>query len=206
MGLALHQGVVGLLQAIPTLIPVHGIEPAADDAHAHLVVVGLSQTHLQPADEISAAFGGRVASVQKAVDAGLDLVLFAQVDEGKQMDQVAVNAAVGQQAHEMHRAAGLFGVFHRLQQGGIFKKAVIPDVLGDAGQFLINNTAGADVGVAHLAVAHLAVGQAHVLAGAIQLGVGTGFKQLIQIGGFCGGNRVGGTGRGNAPAVQNHKQ
>ena len=120
------------------------------------------------------------------------------------MDQVTVNAAVGQQAHKMHRAAGLFGVFHRLQQDGVFKKAVIPDVLGDAGQLLINHSSGADVGVAHLAVAHLSVRQTHVLAGAVQSGVGAGLKQLVQVGGLGSGDRIGGTGRGNAPAVQDH--
>ena len=131
-------------------------------------------------------------------------MLFAQVDEGKQVDQVAVHAAVGQQAHEMNGAARLFGVFHRAQQGGIFKKGTGTDIPGDAGQLLIDHAACADIGVTHLAVAHLPVGQTHRLAGAVQQSVGAGFKQPIQIGGLCGGDRVGGGGGGNAPAVQNH--
>ena len=106
----------------------------------------------------------------------------------------------------MHRAAGLLGVLHRPQQGGIFKKAAVPDIPGDAGQLLIDHPAGADVGVAHLAVAHLAIGQAHVLAGAVQPGMGTGLKQPVQIGCAGAGHRVGRGGRGDAPAVQDHKQ
>jgi len=122
------------------------------------------------------------------------------------VDQVAVHAAVGQKAHKVHRAAGLLGVLHRTQKGGIFKKAVIPDVLGDAGQLLIDDAAGTDVGVAHLAVAHLPVGQAHRLARTVQQGVGAGGKQLVQIGGICRGHGIGPGGRGNAPAVQDHQQ
>ena len=204
VGLSLHQRVIGLLQALPALIPVHGVEPAADDTHTHLVVVGLSQPHFQTADEVGAAFGRSVAAVQKAVDAGLDLVLFAQVDEGKQVDQVAVNTAVGQQTHQMDGTTGALGVFHRLHQCGIFKKAVVPDIPGDAGQLLIDHPACADVGVAHLTVAHLAVRQTHVFTRAVESGVRTGFKQSVQIGGLCRGDSIGGTGRSNAPAVQDH--
>ena len=126
-----------------------------------------------------------------------------RVSQGKVID-VAVDAAVGQQAHQMHRTAGLLGVFHRAHQCGIFKKAVVPDVTGDAGQLLIHHPACADVGVTHLAVAHLSVGQTHILTRAVHAGVGTGLKQPIQIGGLCRGDSIGPAGRGNAPAVQNH--
>ena len=131
-------------------------------------------------------------------------MLFTQVDEGKQVDQMAVDAAVGQQTHQMHRAAGLFSVLHRTHQCGIFKKAIVPDVPGDAGQLLIHYPACADVGVSHLAVAHLSVRQTHILARAVHAGMRTGLKQPIQMGGLRRGNGIGTAGRGNAPAVQNH--
>ena len=204
VGLALHQCVISLLQALPALVAIHGIKTTADHAQTDLFVVGFGQTHLQTADKVGAAFGRSITTVQKAVDTGLDLVLFAQVDEGKQVDQMAVHAAVGQQAHQMHRTAGLFSVFHRTHQCGIFKKAVVPDVPGDAGQLLIHHPACADVGVTHLAVTHLSVGQTHILTRAVHAGVGTGLKQPIQIGGLCRGDSIGPAGRGNAPAVQNH--
>ena len=71
---------------------------------------------------------------------------------------VAVDATVGEQADEMQCLAVRRSVLYRAQKGRIFKKTAVLDVFGDAGELLIHDTACADVRVAHLAVAHLAVG------------------------------------------------
>ena len=91
----------------------------------------------------------------------------------------------------MQGCAGLLGVFHGGFQHVVLKELAVTDGLGDAGQLLIDHAAGADVGVADLTVAHLAVGQAHVHAGSTDLGVGIGGKQLVQVGGACGVDGVG---------------
>ena len=51
---------------------------------------------------------------------------------------------------------------------------------------LIDHPAAADVGVAHLAVAHLPVGQAHVQPGGGEGGVGELLEELVQPGRFRG--------------------
>ena len=80
-----------------------------------------------------------------------------QLQQRIQMLVVAVDAAVGEQADEMQCLTVRRSVLYCAQQGRIFKKAAVLDVFGDASELLIHDTACADVRVAHLAVAHLAV-------------------------------------------------
>src|SRR5699024_272865 len=121
-----------------------------------------------------------------------------------QLVVVAVHAAVGQQAHQVERLAVVLGVVHGLQQGLVLIHVAVLAGLGDAGQLLVDNAARADVGVAHFAVAHLAVRQAHVHAGGANLGVGVLGEDFIQVGFVGGGNGVALYGS-NAEAVQYHQ-
>ena len=62
-------------------------------------------------------------------------------------------------------------------------RAMLPscDGLADARQFLHHHAAGADVQVADLGVAHLAVRQPDIAAGGVQEGVRTGLPQPVEI-------------------------
>ena len=120
------------------------------------------------------------------------------------MVDMAVDAAVGQQAHQVDRAVPLLCPADGLQQDGIFKEIAVPDGFCDAGQLLIDHPACADVGVAHLAVAHLSLRQTHRQAGAFQQGMGAACKQPVQNRRPRCGDRVGRAGRRLAPAVQDH--
>ena len=71
---------------------------------------------------------------------------------------------------------------HRVEIGGIFKKAAILNSPGNSGQVLKNHAPTANIGVAYLAVAHLAVRQAHVQAGGGEGCVGEFLKKLVQAG------------------------
>ena len=122
------------------------------------------------------------------------------------MVDMAVDPAVGEKTHEMHRPAGLFGPADGGEEGGILKKIPLPDRLGDAGELLIDHAPRADVGVAHLAVAHLPLGKTHGLAGAGQPAVGAGSEEGVQIGRFRQGDGVIGPLGGQAPAVQDHEK
>ena len=117
---------------------------------------------------------------------------------------MAVDAAVGQQAHKVESLAVVLGIVHGLQKSLVFLHVPVLGRLGDTGQLLVDNAAGADVGVAHLAVAHLAVRQAHVHAGGPNLGVGVLCEDLFKIG-FIGGSNGVALGGGNAEAVQDHQ-
>ena len=115
-----------------------------------------------------------------------------QPQQGEQVLQVGVDAAVGQQAHQVQGRALLQAGVHGVPVGGIFIKAPVGNGLGDPGQVLEHHPAGADVGVAHLAVAHLSLGQAHVQAGGGQLTAGIFRKEPVQVGLFGVGDGVAG--------------
>ena len=88
-------------------------------------------------------------------------------------------------------ALGL-AVVHGAHIGLVGEEIAVCDGLGDAGQVLKHHPAGADVGVAHLAVAHLPLGQAHVQAGGGQLTAGIFRKEPVQVGLFGVGDGVAG--------------
>ena len=95
---------------------------------------------------------------------------------------MAVHAAVADQAHQVHALAGFPGRIHGMDQRRFLKERSVLNVLGDAGQLLIDDAARADVEVADLAVAHLAVGQAHVHAAGADLGMRIAGHERIQPG------------------------
>ena len=64
--------------------------------------------------------------------------------------------------------------------GGIFKEAPVLNGAGNPGQVLIHHPAAADIGVAHLAVAHLPVGQAHIQPGGGEGGMSALGKKAVQ--------------------------
>lgn len=104
------------------------------------------------------------------------------LQQGEQVGDVAVDAAVGQQAHQVEGTVPLLAVVHGLHIGVVLKKAAVLDGTADAGQILEHHPAGADVGVAHLAVAHLAVGQAHAHPRRTDGDMGAGGEQVVDIG------------------------
>ena len=120
------------------------------------------------------------------------------------MGIVAVDPAVRQQAHEMQGLAVVLGRLHGMEQGRVLGHVPLFGRLGDAGQFLIHNTARANIGVAHLRVAHLPVRQAHVQARGPDFGHRVFLEDALQVGGIGGHNGVALV-RGNAKAVQNHQ-
>ena len=76
-----------------------------------------------------------------------------QPQQGEQVLQVGVDAAVGQQAHQVQGGPPFPAVLHGLQIGRVLEELPAVDVPADVGQVLEYHPARADVGVAHLAVA-----------------------------------------------------
>jgi hypothetical protein len=81
----------------------------------------------------------------------------AQLDEGRQVIQVTVNAAVGHQPHQVDGPPALCGPGGRRAQGPVLEKAAVRDGIVDEHQVLPDNAAGAEGHVAHLRVPHLPV-------------------------------------------------
>ena len=178
---AVHHGGIGLFDPLPAVVPVHRVvaahhrcDPARPDA---------GELGLQVLD-ISLARGRRhVPAVHQAMDEDpLHALTLGQLQQAVKMGVVAVHPAVRKQTREMQGRARLFGVLYCVEQGGILKKVSVPDGFGDPGQFLIHHPAGADIGVAHLTVAHLPVGQTDVHPRRADGGTGVFFKQAGEVG------------------------
>ena len=103
---------------------------------------------------------------------------------------MGVDAAVRQQTQQVE--AGILGeaLVHSLIVGGDGEETAVLDGEGDAGQILKHHAAAADVGVTHLAVAHLTIGQTNVKTAGAEGGVGILGKETIQHGGVCHSNGV----------------
>ena len=87
-------------------------------------------------------------------------------------------------------------------QGTVTGDAAVAHGLADAHQLLADNPAGANREVAHLGIAHLLVGQAHIGATGLDQGVGIGMPQGIHHRGFGVADGVVLLGRAIAPAIQ----
>ena len=98
---------------------------------------------------------------------------------------------------------GLFVVVGGLEQTGVLEEIAGLDVPGDPGQVLEHHTACADVGVAHLAVAHLPLGQTYVQAGGGQTAAGAVTEDLVQVGLRGVGDGVARPRRGQTKAIHN---
>ena len=119
----------------------------------------------------------------------LDSTVVRHFHHGKNVPDMAVHAAVGQQAEDMQGLA-----VRRVIKGSsidrIFKKRPVLDGLCDARQILKHNAAGADVRVADLAVAHLAVRQADIQPGGGQLRMRPALQEAVHDRRFCRVNGV----------------
>ncbi len=81
---------------------------------------------------------------------------------GEQVQDVAMHAAVRDDAHQMRRAARGLEPVDEVQQAGIAEEGAVLDREVDRAEVHRHDAARADVGVPHLGIAHLAGGQAHV--------------------------------------------
>ena len=179
-GPAQGDGVIGPLHPLPALVPVHGVVAAADGGDLPHPQAGALVPELPQVARPRR--GGDVPPVQEAVDIHpAEPLVPGHLQQGEQVGDVAVDPAVGQQAHQVQGGAPLPAVLHGVQQDGVAEEVPRLDVPADPGQVLEHHPAGADVGVAHLGVAHLPLGQAHVQAGGGQLAVGGLGCDVIQM-------------------------
>ena len=197
-------GVVGPSHPVPAVIPVHGIVAAhdgGDPAHPHFL-----QVILKPLDKPLARGGGHIPPIQETVNPyPVQAPIPGHAQQRKQVLDVGVYTAVAEQPEQVQRRSFLLAVVHDPGVGGVLEKAPLLDVQGDPGQVLEHHPARADVGVAHLAVAHLPFGQSHVQTGGGQAAKTVPCKKPVQVWRVSRGNgvvpRPGGIGK--SKAVQN---
>ena len=104
--------------------------------------------------------GRGVATVEEAVDGDVrHLEPHAQLDAGEQVAVERVHATGAEQPDQVQRAAGLPEPGAELLQHRQLVELAPLDALRDAHEILRHHAPGAEVEVAHLAVAHLADGE-----------------------------------------------
>ena len=162
---------------------------------------------LQRLDETLAAVRVGIAAVHEAVYIGmLDAVGLGDVAEFVEVVDRRVHAAVRHETHEVHVHALRLGVLEsRLHLRVLHDRTVLAGAV-DLHQILIDHAARTDIEVSHLGVAHLPVGQPHVLAVGMQLRMRILFGHRRNICGMDGRNDVTLGSVADAPTVQNHKQ
>ena len=199
-----HELIVGHLHTLPALVAIHRIVTAddrRDDARR------LRRMALQRLNETLAAVRVGIAAVHEAVYIGmLDAVGLGDVAEFVEVVDRRVHAAVRHEAHEVHVHALRLGVLEsRLHLRVLHDRTVLAGAV-DLHQILIDHAARTDIEVSHLGVAHLPVGQPHVLAVGMQLRMGILLGHRRNICGMDGRNDVALGPVADAPTVQNHKQ
>ena len=178
---AVNHGGIRFFDTIPRKIAIHRVIAAGnrrDFADADLVQLVAAFLHI-----MCAGLRRHVAAVGERVDIHfLQPAALRQLHQPEQVVDVAVDAAVGQQPHQVQRRIVRFAVFHRGAQRFVIKKVAVADRFGDAHQHLVHHAAGTDVGVADFAVAHLAVRQTDVQPRRADGGVRIFRKQAGQVG------------------------
>ena len=110
----------------------------------------------------------------------LELLLLCHLQQCEQVRDVAVDAAVGDQPHEVQTLAGPPHFAHDFQQHRVAEEAAVADSERDAHEVLVGHASGAKVLVADFAVAHLSGWQADRFARCLQQRVRIRAQELIE--------------------------
>src|SRR5712691_508401 len=154
---AVNHRAIGLFDALPAVVAVHGI--VAPDDRRNLPAAEFAKLLLQLTQKIRAARGRSVAPVQEAMHKdALDLVLARNAEQREHMLDVRVHAAITQQAQQVQLP--LAPSLHSLEKQRLPEERAAGDELVHARDVHVDDTARADIEVAHFAVAHLSFGQA----------------------------------------------
>ena len=176
--LAVDDRVVGELGPLPTGVAVHRVVAAADGADPPR----LAQPAFELGDVGATAVRQRVAAVGEGVEDDVgDALLRGQLDRRLDVLPAGVDAAVGDQPQQVQAPArAAAGVLAGGQQRRVLEEAAVGDRVVDPGQVLLDDRAGAEVEVADLGVAHLAVGEADVAALGGELGVRVALPEGVE--------------------------
>ena len=125
--------------------------------------------------------------------------------ETQQMIDMAVDAPITEESQEMELFSSIPGFFHGFHQDRILFQAAVFHGPADPGQALVDDPAGTDGQVSHFRIAHLAFRKPHRFPGTPELAVGIPVEVIVQMRSPGPGHRIGGAGRCDPPAVQDHQ-
>ena len=178
IGVALNHGTVRFFDTLPAVVAVHGVVAAddggdlADAVFAHLL--------FERAKEINTAIRRSVAAVHEAVDENaLDLIFAGHAQQRVEMFDVRVDAAIADEAEQVQLARA--ATFHGFEKQRLAREFAGGDELINARDVHVHDASGADIQVAHFAIAHLSFRQADGGAGRLNQRVGKFFEQAVVI-------------------------
>ena len=175
-----YDGGICLDNALPAVVSVHGVISAHDGGN--LAYADFCQLVAELRNVIRAGSRRNVTAVEEAMHINLtEAVLLSHFHNGVEMGDVAVNAAVTHKTHKVQSTAVCLAVFHCALESLIVKEIAVLDGLGNSGQFLVDDSAGAHVGVTDFAVAHLSVGKTDRHSRSADGGVGVFRKEFVKI-------------------------
>ncbi len=163
------------------MVAIHGVIAAADrgdPSDACLLAVPLDL-----ADVVEAAERPGVAPVGQQVEPHPRLAQpTAELETGIEMLDESVHAGVRCDSDQVDGATAAAGGLYRLGEDPVGEERAVADRLGDPHRLLVDDPARAEVLVPHLAVAHGARRQAHVLAAGLDQGPGIGGEETVRTG------------------------
>ncbi len=132
-----------------------------------------------------------------------DALLGGELDRRLDVLPAGVDAAVGDQTEQVQAPArAVARPLAGAEQSLVLEEAAVGDRVVDPGQVLLDDRAGAEVEVADLGVAHLALWQADVTALGGELRVGIALPEAIEDRRLGERDRVAGPRLGKPPAVE----
>ncbi len=198
---ALDHQAIGLFDPLPAIIAVH-CEVAAYDGDD---LGPLRQSGFQSLDLPDSRFRRHIAPVGDGVDCHGDASLADHPRGFGDMRLMRMDAPGRGKADKMRGAARSLHLGDEALQRGALAKAAIFDRQVDLPEVHRHNAACADVGMAHLGIAHLAGRQANIGAMGDEFGMGAGGQKPVEGRRICQKRGIGGRVFALAPAVEDTK-
>ena len=195
---------IGLLDAIPVVVSVHG-PVTTDDAcdRSHTVFF---EAILKFSDDFGASLRRRVASVGKKMkEKFFGFASFGKFEEGVEMFDVGMNGALSHHADKMHGGIVFFDVLKGFDEGKVAKKRSVLRGERDAGHVLVDDASRAKCDVSHFAVSRFSPGKTDGGAGGLDKGEGIVAIKFVDSGFFGVANGISLVGSTLAPSVKNNK-
>ena len=146
-----HNGVEGLLHALPALVAVHRvIAPRNRSDFCHARKTFFSDELFKFLDIALAARRRHIAAIHEAMDANIAHAISGRVlNERIQMLVRGMHATIGKQAHEVQRSARSLRRIERRIDHGIFANGTLTACHIDTRELLVHHATSANIQMAY---------------------------------------------------------
>ena len=201
---ALRQSIVCQVDSLPAIVTVHRIVTSRNNAD--LADTDLFHLCLKLFDKSFARCGRSIAAVKEAVYIHLfQAFSLCHLKQAVKMCIVAVNTAVGKQAHKVNGGIVIPCILHGSQQRFVLKEVAVFDLFRDSCKLLVDDPAGTHIQMSDLRVSHLTVRKAYSQSAGVSFYKRIIFHQGIDHRSVCLINSVCLMSFVKAKAVKDHK-